>query len=634
MAVVIPSTLVHTLRRYGVADDAHGTFDDDASLVTHGVVLGTLSGALEAENKTSQVAVWGLVRDVDHYEQVTSYLPAGIAPVGVLAVWRRGSTAKFDDEDTERTAAIDIARASLAKSTSTTSRVALVFVHETQRFHCFQASEELTSLSLTVVESLHASDFLQATGHVLLRTALEVDEPLCLDTTELFFSFPEANAQVFSATGVDVTSSSSPSSTLVRSLVKVPEEKATKAKKAKKNNAYQVNDNWDTGSKVSKGANAQDPLAVAATDMPPYLKTLEYGEIANVELLHSLAPSSDAVLHAPFVDIPPVSSNEPAPVRKVLRIDALAVVSLDATVADAVQLLNSQVTQQARAAKPVEPHHFALTGVAFPLTLPVADGSVDASLATTLAHQFFQSATQPRFDSTKCSLVAQASYLATTDVLINVHEGIPSSGVVNGTQYLVDGFYGYYHYMQQGMNDKGWGCAYRSLQTLSSWLLLNHYTDKKPPTHKEIQRTLVQIGDKPAKFVNSREWIGSMEVGFVLDERYGVSFRSLNVSSGPQLVEHAQELKHHFETQGTPVMMGGGNLAFTLLGIDYNDSTGECAFLILDPHYTGSEDLETIQTKSMALEGYKGVPCGWRRATTLAKSFYNLCLPQRPQLSP
>ena len=33
--------------------------------------------------------------------------------------------------------------------------------------------------------------------------------------------------------------------------------------------------------------------------------------------------------------------------------------------------------------------------------------------------------------------------------------------------------------------------------------------------------------------------------------------------------------------------VGGGVLAYTILGIDFNASTGEIEFLILDPHYTG-----------------------------------------------
>ncbi|GLE06659.1 hypothetical protein PINS_up016053 [Pythium insidiosum] len=280
-------------------------------------------------------------------------------------------------------------------------------------------------------------------------------------------------------------------------------------------------------------------------------------------------------------------------------------------------------------------HHFALIGTAFPVTLVALDDVVSTDSIglsrLALAELLLQPTNQPLFDVSRCSLVLESRRLDASDVLRNVHEGIPSSGVPNGTQYLVDGFYGYYHYMQQGMNDKGWGCAYRSLQTLASWLAMQHYTDLDgAPSHREIQDVLVKIGDKPPSFLGSKDWIGSMEVGYVLDERFGVSFRSLNVASGPQLVDCAQELKHHFQTQGTPVMMGGGSLAFTLLGIDYNEASGDCAFLILDPHYVGAEDLDAIQTKTMALEGYKAVPCGWRRATTLAKSFYNLCLPQRP----
>lgn len=36
-----------------------------------------------------------------------------------------------------------------------------------------------------------------------------------------------------------------------------------------------------------------------------------------------------------------------------------------------------------------------------------------------------------------------------------------------------------------------------------------------------------------------------------------------------------------------PVLNAGGVLAYTLLGVRFNEATGEAAFLILDPHYTG-----------------------------------------------
>jgi len=47
----------------------------------------------------------------------------------------------------------------------------------------------------------------------------------------------------------------------------------------------------------------------------------------------------------------------------------------------------------------------------------------------------------------------------------------------------------------------------------------------------------------------------------------------------------------------TVVIAGGGVLAHTILGVDFNDITGDIRFLILDPHYTGAEDLKTIQDK-------------------------------------
>ena len=42
---------------------------------------------------------------------------------------------------------------------------------------------------------------------------------------------------------------------------------------------------------------------------------------------------------------------------------------------------------------------------------------------------------------------------------------------------------------------------------------------------------------------------------------------------------------------------GGGVLAHTILGVDFNEVSGDLQFLILDPHYTGAEDLKTIQDK-------------------------------------
>ena len=50
--------------------------------------------------------------------------------------------------------------------------------------------------------------------------------------------------------------------------------------------------------------------------------------------------------------------------------------------------------------------------------------------------------------------------------LINTHEGLNLKG---NEVALVQGRYAYHHYMQDNFDDNGWGCAYRSLQTIVSW---------------------------------------------------------------------------------------------------------------------------------------------------------------------
>ncbi|KAK3867815.1 hypothetical protein Pcinc_026757 [Petrolisthes cinctipes] len=208
-----------------------------------------------------------------------------------------------------------------------------------------------------------------------------------------------------------------------------------------------------------------------------------------------------------------------------------------------------------------------------------------------------------------------------SSVLTNTHVGLSSSNV-NGIVRIVQGTYGYHHYMQDHFDDNKWGCAYRSLQTLVSWFKYQGYTDKPIPTHREIQKCLADIGDKPSSFIGSKQWIGSTEVGYVLDNMFNVGSRFIYVSSGEELASYGRQLTMHFEIQGTPIMIGGGVLAHTIIGVDWSDETGDINFLILDPHYTGSEDLGVIQSKGW---------CGWKSLKFWKPgAYYNLCLPQRP----
>lgn len=70
---------------------------------------------------------------------------------------------------------------------------------------------------------------------------------------------------------------------------------------------------------------------------------------------------------------------------------------------------------------------------------------------------------------------------------------------------------------------QGWGCAYRTLQSICSWITSNenyrhqlaegnNVKEASVPTLREIQQILVNILDKPQSFLNSREWIGALEV--------------------------------------------------------------------------------------------------------------------------
>lgn len=217
--------------------------------------------------------------------------------------------------------------------------------------------------------------------------------------------------------------------------------------------------------------------------------------------------------------------------------------------------------------------------------------------------------------------------------LKNVHVGLKKPGDDGTKLYLVQGEYIYYHYMQDRYDDKGWGCAYRSLQTLISWFRFNNYTNSSIPTHREIQEVLVDAGEKKRSFIGTKDWIGSQEVGRYLEHVLNVTFKIIFVRTGEELGNIAREVAKHFQTQGTPIMIGGGALAFTIIGVAWNDQTGATEYLILDPHYTGEDVLNTIQDRVVMLEGYKATACGWRGIDTFSKKdFYSLCCPQRPDV--
>jgi len=204
--------------------------------------------------------------------------------------------------------------------------------------------------------------------------------------------------------------------------------------------------------------------------------------------------------------------------------------------------------------------------------------------------------------------------------LVSPHVSL--KGKFSETEFI-KGQYEYRHYMQEGFNDDGWGCAYRSLQTIVSWFRMQGFTSRSVPTHQEIQECLVSLNDKPQSFVGSKKWIGSTEVSFVLEALLGVSCRIMALNNGGEMASRVSELHSHFRTHGTPIMVGGGVLAHTIIGVSSEpDSDSDVNFLILDPHYTGKDDLRTILSKSWV---------GWKDSNFWSKKdFYNLCMPLLP----
>ena len=77
--------------------------------------------------------------------------------------------------------------------------------------------------------------------------------------------------------------------------------------------------------------------------------------------------------------------------------------------------------------------------------------------------------------------------------LTNVHKGLEQGIRSNEAEVsLIEGTYTYHHYMQDRFDDDGWGCAYRSLQTLISWFryaIIISYNPKR----KEVKSVLQKI---------------------------------------------------------------------------------------------------------------------------------------------
>ena len=211
--------------------------------------------------------------------------------------------------------------------------------------------------------------------------------------------------------------------------------------------------------------------------------------------------------------------------------------------------------------------------------------------------------------------------------LSDIHQRIKSHGLgeAGDKERLVEGSYLHCRYMHDKFNDSGCGCAYRSLQTTLSWCARQKYASFAKgvlPTHEDIQKALVDIGDKNSQFIGTKEWIGANEDCYSFENLTGVTSKILHLCRGSAIESKGRALAKHFDDHSSPVMVGGGVLAWTILGVVRNDRTGRTKFLILDPHYEGRDDLESKQNKGWI---------AWKRSDVfVSNAFCNLCMPQRP----
>ena len=184
----------------------------------------------------------------------------------------------------------------------------------------------------------------------------------------------------------------------------------------------------------------------------------------------------------------------------------------------------------------------------------------------------------------------------------------------------------YYHY-GLGHSDHGWGCGYRTVQAILSWL-----SAEPAPTISALQDTLKRTHAYPGE----RGWIGVPDAVIILDELHGCQAKIISLASGAEAGAHLSELAVHFDAGGGPVMVGGGGDVYskTVVGVS---TSPPGALLILDPHYVGTASLnirpqpleaglDVPDTSRQAL--WSGGWVAWRPLSVLRHdSFYNLALP-------
>ena len=191
--------------------------------------------------------------------------------------------------------------------------------------------------------------------------------------------------------------------------------------------------------------------------------------------------------------------------------------------------------------------------------------------------------------------------------------------------HLVSGRLRYCHYLCDGFDDSGWGCGFRSVQTILSWL-----DPAPPPSIAECQAVLAAV--QPAAYAGARGWIGVADAVVLLDHYQNAQTTVLELPNGQAMARHTPALAAHFEAGGGPAMIGGGGDVYskTIVGVRLGVPSADPLddeLLVWDPHFVGADPATAAET---------GGAVAWRTVRELLRgsSFYNVALPRRGTAPP
>lgn len=138
----------------------------------------------------------------------------------------------------------------------------------------------------------------------------------------------------------------------------------------------------------------------------------------------------------------------------------------------------------------------------------------------------------------------------------NIHKYLKPPSDSGETCLTRENYY-YYHYCCDGINDVGFGCGYRTVQSICSMLKNKSNSEISVPSILDIQKLLVKIGDKDDRFLNSRSWIGTLEGSYVIDELFNVPCYIIHISNDEKISSKSSDIMKYFKEQGGLIFMGG-----------------------------------------------------------------------------